>query len=80
MIPELETNAIDRAVANLMFNEMDLNLQHFPLQASVHSKQEMVEATGPVNYSLNQSKIQGFSHHPVFPADALVPVFGEEYP
>ncbi|XP_054814141.1 protein LNK3-like isoform X2 [Prosopis cineraria] len=69
---ESETNSIDRAIANLMFNKMDINVQELPLTTSAHSKQE-ITATKPLqgkpSKALNQA--QNFHHnchhHPYSP-------------
>ncbi|KAI9112829.1 hypothetical protein K1719_016146 [Acacia pycnantha] len=64
---ESETNSIDRAIANLMFNKMDMNVQELPLTtSSLHSKQETNETKhlqGKPSKALNQG--QTFHHnHP----------------
>ncbi|KAJ8755985.1 hypothetical protein K2173_024530 [Erythroxylum novogranatense] len=74
-ITELETNAIDRAVAGLMFNKQDLEAPDFSVSASsVDSKQEFMRTTGTGDYSSNHSSIAG-PNYAVFPGDAEVPVF-----
>ncbi|KAJ7982385.1 protein LNK3-like isoform X1 [Quillaja saponaria] len=51
---ELETNTIDRAIANLMFNKMEFNIQDLPLAMPANSKQEVIETPGQQAYSSNQ--------------------------
>jgi hypothetical protein len=91
---ESETNVVDRAVANLMFNEIDFSGREFSSAASVNSdegvtgdtqppvisKPKVVKAIGPPNYSLNQSKIQQVSHQPILPGDAEVPTLAQRDP
>ncbi|KAF2323724.1 hypothetical protein GH714_036723 [Hevea brasiliensis] len=42
---ELETNAIDRALTNLMFNKTYFNVHDFPVSSLASSKQESLKAT-----------------------------------
>ena len=87
---ELETNTIDRAIANLMFNKTDTSageVREFSSAASVssnegvsvdtqppvNSKQEVMRATGPQNYSSNQSNIHHFPDQQILAGDAEVP-------
>ena len=87
---ELETNTIDRAIANLMFNKTDTSVgevREFSSAASVssnegvsgdtqppvNSKQEVMRATGPQNYSSNQPKIHLFPDQQILAGDAEVP-------
>ncbi|CAK9133667.1 unnamed protein product [Ilex paraguariensis] len=63
---ELRTNAIDRAIANLLFNKMDFSAQHLP----------PLETTGQCDYGLNQPQIACCSHF--IAGDAEVPTCGPE--
>ncbi len=88
---ESETNTIDRAIANLMFNKTDSSVRELSSAASVssnegvtgdtqppvNSEQEGIRATGPQNYSSNQPKIHHFSHHPILSGDAEVPTLAQ---
>ncbi|KDP40564.1 hypothetical protein JCGZ_24563 [Jatropha curcas] len=66
---ELETNIIDRTVANLMFNKMDIITEHdFPASASISFREE---ATKPLNYK-PQSKSPPAC--PLFSSDCEVPI------
>ncbi|XP_028799019.1 protein LNK1-like isoform X2 [Neltuma alba] len=63
---ESETNSIDRAIANLMFNKMDINVQELPLTTSVHSQQE-ISGTKPLqgkpSKALNEAHNFHHNHH-----------------
>lgn len=39
---ESESNSVDRAVANLMFNKMEINIIDLPLTTLVNLKQEVI--------------------------------------
>lgn len=83
---ESETNAIDRAVANLMFNEMDFSvIREHSSSASgnldgvigesrppVNSKRNVVRLSRPMHYSFNP-KIQPVSQQSISQGDAEVP-------
>lgn len=70
---ESETNSVDRAIANLMFNKMDINVQDLPMDidvqdlpntTSVCSKQEPTETkTLQRKTSKASSQARNF-HHP----------------
>ncbi|KAG6628373.1 protein LNK3 [Carya illinoinensis] len=84
---ESETNAIDRAIANLMFNELNFSTSEHSSAASVNSsggvvgdnappvnsKQNVARSTRPTNYSLNQPKIRHVPLQSISPDDAEVP-------
>lgn len=87
---ESETNTIDRAIANLMFNKTDTSVREVrefssaasvssnegvsrDTQPPVNSKQEVMRATGPQNYSSNQPKIHLFPDQQILAGDAEVP-------
>ncbi|KAM4072552.1 hypothetical protein ACB094_11G146000 [Castanea mollissima] len=87
---ESETNTIDRAIANLMFNKTDASVREVrefssaasvssnegvsgDTQPPVNSKQEVMRATGPQNYSSNQPKIHHFPDQQILAGDAEVP-------
>ncbi|CAL5324934.1 unnamed protein product [Camellia sinensis] len=71
---ELETNSIDRAVANLMFSKVDSG--GIDLLASVSSKEEAKGTTKQCNYSLNQPQQPHWHHHTrSSTGDAEVPIF-----
>ncbi|KAK4253175.1 hypothetical protein QN277_010774 [Acacia crassicarpa] len=79
---ESETNSIDRAIANLMFNKMDINVQELPLTtSSVHSKQETNETKhrrGKPSKALNQG--QTFHHNHPCPYPLNLKSNGAEVP
>ncbi|KAI5595995.1 hypothetical protein POPTR_003G193800v4 [Populus trichocarpa] len=77
---EMETNSIDRAIANLMFSKMDLNIQDFHVSASASSKQGISRETKPLNCSLDQPEGHDLSSYPIFRDDAEVPILGQGYP
>ncbi|CAN6567080.1 unnamed protein product [Malus baccata var. baccata] len=74
---ESETNTIDRAVANLMFNEMDFNAQDLSGGASLDSKQEVFGATEQQTDSTCRPQISHSHIHSLLPQDAEVPTLGE---
>ncbi|KAG2701649.1 hypothetical protein I3843_06G051000 [Carya illinoinensis] len=91
-VMEFETNAIDRAVANLMFNDMDFSvIREHSSSASVNftegvigereppvnSKQNVVRSTRPMNYSFNQPKIQRVFNRSISQGDAEVPTLAQ---
>ena len=76
---EMETNSIDRAIANLMFSKMDLNIRDFPVSAPVNSKQGTSRETKPVNCSWNQPQGHDLPSYPSFRGDAEVPILGQRY-
>ncbi|KAF2300848.1 hypothetical protein GH714_017787 [Hevea brasiliensis] len=76
---ELETNTIDRAIANLMFNKMDLNVRDFPVSALASSRMESLKATRSSIYSSNQQQIHDFPHGPNFSSDTQVPILCPGY-
>jgi len=43
---ESETNSVDRAVANLMFNKMEINILDIPFTTLVNLKQEVSGSKG----------------------------------
>ncbi|KAH8512585.1 hypothetical protein H0E87_006025 [Populus deltoides] len=77
---EMVTNSIDRAIANLMFSKMDLNIQDFHVSASASSKQGISRETKPLNCSLDQLEGHDLSSYPIFRDDAEVPILGQGYP
>ncbi|KAE8038440.1 hypothetical protein FH972_010951 [Carpinus fangiana] len=91
---ESETNVVDRAVANLMFNEIDFSGREFSNAASINSNEEVsgdtrppvkskpkvVKSTGQLNFSLNEPKIQQVSHQTILPDDAEVPTLAQRDP
>ncbi|XP_061997077.1 protein LNK3-like isoform X1 [Rosa rugosa] len=74
---ESETNTIDRAIANLMFNEIDFNAQDLSGGSSSDSKHEINGVSGQ-QQSDNPCRLQiSHSHHnSVLPHDAEVPILG----
>lgn len=76
---ESETNFIDRAIANLLFNKMDVNVQNFPVVALKNPKQELIEETGSPKYSFNKPPTHQFCRD-MLTGDAEVPTFGQEQP
>ncbi|KAB2594835.1 hypothetical protein D8674_030285 [Pyrus ussuriensis x Pyrus communis] len=74
---ESDTNTIDRAVANLMFNEMDFNAQDLSGGASLDSKQEVFGATEQQTDNAYQPQISHSHIHSLLPQDAEVPTLGE---
>jgi hypothetical protein len=76
---EMETNAIDRAIANLMFSKMDLNIRDFPVSAPVNSKQGISRETKPLNCRWNEPQGHDLPSYPNFLGDAEVPILGHGY-
>ncbi|KAI5600509.1 hypothetical protein BDE02_01G029400 [Populus trichocarpa] len=76
---EMETNAIDRAIANLMFSKMDLNIRDFPVSAPVNSKQGISRETKPLNCRWNEPQGHDLPSYPNFRGDAEVPILGHGY-
>lgn len=82
MATESETNSIDRAVANLLFNKMDFDPQDLPTSSLVNFEQEDMMTMDSCNYSLNQQE----THYPSHPTTLLqadaeddeVPIFSQE--
>lgn len=72
---ESETNTIDRAIANLMFNKMEQKIYDFPVSASATSNQEI-----PKHSTLNDLEIHDLSPYSNFPRDAEVPILCVGYP
>ncbi|XP_050385608.1 protein LNK3 [Argentina anserina] len=75
---ESETNTIDRAIANLMFNEIDFTAQDISGGSSSDSKSEINEVTGQ-QQSDNSNRPQNSPLHnnPVLPHHAEVPTLGQ---
>ncbi|XWS74589.1 hypothetical protein CRYUN_Cryun01aG0011400 [Craigia yunnanensis] len=69
---ESETNTIDRTIANLTFNKMEINARDFPV-ATPDNKQNVNKMTGQLNQSSSHSLIHYFSQSSVAPSDAEVP-------
>lgn len=76
---EMETNAIDRAIANLMFCKMDLHIRDFPVSAPVNSKQGISRETKPLNCRWNEPQGHDLPSCPSFRGDAEVPILGHGY-
>lgn len=72
---ESETNFIDRAIANLLFNKMEPNVRGLPIVASKNPKQELIEETGSPKYGFNQPPTHQFCED-MLTGDAEVPTFG----
>ncbi|KAJ6414491.1 hypothetical protein OIU84_003484 [Salix udensis] len=77
---EMETNSIDRAIANLMFNKMDLNVRDLHVSVSAGSKQGISRETKPQNCGLDQPEGRDLSSCPIFRDDAEVPILSHGYP
>ncbi|KAF9686351.1 hypothetical protein SADUNF_Sadunf03G0149700 [Salix dunnii] len=77
---EMETNSIDRAIANLMFNKMDLNVQDLHVSVSAGSKQGISRDSKPLNCGLDQPEGRDLSSCPIFRDDAEVPILSHGYP
>ncbi|KAH7548451.1 hypothetical protein ACOSP7_031997 [Xanthoceras sorbifolium] len=73
---ESETNIFDRAIANLVYDKMDLNVREFPTTAAMYPRQEGIGTTGSPNQSSNKLEV----HHDRLTGDAEVPRFGEKHP
>lgn len=72
---ESETNTIDRAVANLMFNEAQANIQdHFP-PVSAKFEHQGTACAAAYNYESNQPDSFAVSKPMTLQADSEVPVF-----
>ncbi|GLT60143.1 hypothetical protein SLA2020_374320 [Shorea laevis] len=67
---ESETNTIDRAIASLTFNKMEVNVLNFPLV-----KQNGTKTTGALKHSSNLSEIHCFPLTSIVLSDAEVPTF-----
>ncbi|KAH8522733.1 hypothetical protein H0E87_003395 [Populus deltoides] len=76
---EMETNAIDRAIANLMFSKMDLNIRDFPVSAPVNSQQGISRETKPLNCRWNEPQVHDLPSYRSFRGDAEVPILGHGY-
>ncbi|PSS18960.1 hypothetical protein CEY00_Acc10900 [Actinidia chinensis var. chinensis] len=65
---ESKTNAIDRAVANLLFSKTNSEdgAQDFPAEANI--------TAGQYNYSLRQPQLPHYSHYKCLAGDAEVPI------
>ncbi|KAF7836222.1 protein LNK3-like isoform X1 [Senna tora] len=62
---ESETNSVDRAIANLMFNKMDVNVQDLPLTTSANSKKEGTRTKSPQGKASKASnQTQQHFYHP----------------
>ncbi|XP_044462703.1 protein LNK3-like isoform X2 [Mangifera indica] len=59
-VMESETNVIDRTIASLMFNKMDLNVQGTTIAAEIYPKQEVNNMTESQNYHSSQLNIHHF--------------------
>lgn len=78
---ESETNIIDRAIANLMFNKMDLNERHISMAAaSSNSKEEVSGATESSDNLLYQLQICHPNDNQIQLDDALVPTLSHVNP
>ncbi|KAB5565025.1 hypothetical protein DKX38_005079 [Salix brachista] len=77
---EMETNSIDRAIANLMFNKMDLNVRDLHVSVSAGSKEGISRETKPQNCGLDQPEGRDLSSCPIFRDDAEVPILSHGYP
>ncbi|XP_022744947.1 protein LNK3-like isoform X2 [Durio zibethinus] len=76
---ESETNTIDRTIANLTFNKMEINVRDFPAAPTpANSKPNVIKVTGQLNQSSSQSQIHCFPQS-VTPSDAEVPFLGHEH-
>ena len=78
-ITELETNTIDRAIANLTFNKMESNVQDFPITTPANSRQHVVKGTGQLDQCSRQSQVHyNFPQSPTTPNVAVVPFLGHK--
>ncbi|PON98736.1 hypothetical protein TorRG33x02_053510 [Trema orientale] len=78
---EAETNIIDRAIANLMFNKKDFNIRDLPEASSSNSEEEIGGVTEPSSdYQSYTSQIHHSNGHQILPDDAEVPILGQMYP
>ncbi|XP_024021115.1 uncharacterized protein LOC21406716 [Morus notabilis] len=77
---ESETNVIDRAVANLIFNNSDFNKRDLSMAASSNSKEEVGGATESSDNQLYQTQIRYLDDHQVVLDDAQVPNLGHTNP
>ena len=72
---ESETNSVDRVIANLMFNKMEINVQDLSLTIPINAELEMTESKGPRGKgSKALNHVQNF-HHPILLNEAEVPKF-----
>lgn len=74
---ESETNTIDRAIANLMFNEMDFSAQPLSGGAPLDPKQEANGVTGQQTDNGYRPQISHSHLLSFVPHDAEVPILGE---
>ena len=72
---ESKTNAIDRAIASLMFTKMDLCAEESPRAATLDFLRVVNETTEPLQYSLDKLCSYSFT---MLAGDAEVPTIGEE--
>lgn len=77
---ESETNVIDRAVANLIFNKSDFNKRDLSMAAPSNSKEEVGGATESSDNQLCQPQIRYLDDHQVVLDDAQVPNLGHTNP
>ncbi|XP_061366704.1 protein LNK3-like isoform X2 [Gastrolobium bilobum] len=61
---ESETNSVDRAVANLMFNKMESNILDLPLTTPVNFNQEVIGSKGHQGKSSKALNVTQKSHYP----------------
>jgi hypothetical protein len=78
---EVESNTIDRAIANLMFNKMDINMAVFPMEDS-HNDMSDHEASDQSNYygSDKQQQTQRYHLSPTSTSSSEVEFFNNESP
>ncbi|KAK2634340.1 hypothetical protein Ddye_029132 [Dipteronia dyeriana] len=76
---ESETNIFDRAIANLVFDKMDLNAREFPSTAAMYPRQEVIETTGSANQRSSKLEVHRFCHV-VLTGDAEVPRLVQKHP
>lgn len=72
---ESKTNAIDRAVASLMFTKIDFRAEDSTEVRPSDLQQEVNETTETLNYSEDK---QCFYSYTMFPGDAEVPIISRQ--
>lgn len=75
---ESETNTIDRAIANLMFNKLDFPVQDLSLTASSSSDNKIMGSMEPLDCKPYKSQVHHSNSHLAQPKDAEVPVLGRQ--
>ncbi|KAF8398215.1 hypothetical protein HHK36_017141 [Tetracentron sinense] len=73
-----ETNAINRTIVNLIFNNLNVDAKDLSCIASVNLCKEAIATTGSRNYSLNQPQVVPQCPPQILPGDSEVAFVGRE--